>query len=132
MASSVRRAKRPAYLKDLDGATRSIRAHAGKGAIGVKYFFGTEKAASPAIIMMYILPPGTSEGMHTHALGDKRKGSYDEYYYIVAGRGQMDIAGERVRVKKGDHIFTPNGVPHAIENTAKKGELKVHLVALRR
>lgn len=120
------------FAKETDDVTRFERVHGGEGAIGTKYFFGTGKRASPAMLMMYVLPPGTSEGMHTHRRGDERRGSYDEFYYVVAGRGEMEIAGEKVRVKKGDHVFTPNGVPHGIRNTATRGDLKVYLVVLRR
>ena len=120
------------FLKERDNAARSMRVHGGNGVIGVQYFFGRGKHAAPALLIMYVLPPGTSEGMHTHRRGDRRRGSYDEFYYIVAGRGEMVIAGETVRMKKGDHIFTPNGVPHSMSNTAARGDLKVYLVAMRR
>ncbi len=114
------------FERETDDVARFERVHRGQGEIGMKYFFDTARRASPATLMMYVLPPGTSEGTHAH------RGSYDEFYYIVSGRGEMDIAGEKIRVKKGDHVLTPSGVPHGIRNTAARGDLKVYLVVMRR
>ena len=105
--------------------------HEGKGEIAVK-FFRFEGGAEPALQLTYDIPPGASEGVHTHNLGDEEMGSFDEFYYIVSGTGQMEIDGEIVPVKPGDNVFTPNGVAHGIENTASEGNLKVFLIALRR
>lgn len=104
--------------------------HEGKGVVGVRYFFKDDGAPRPALLLTYAIPPGASEGVHTHRLGDKKLGSFDEFYYIMAGSGEMEIAGEKVPVSAGDHVFTPNGVPHGIENTAKSGDLMVYLVAM--
>lgn len=104
--------------------------HQGKGAIDVKFFFRDEGAPKPALLLIYNIPPGASEGVHTHNVGDEKEGSFDEFYYIMSGTGEMEIAGEKVPVKPGDHIFTPNGVPHGIENTAKEAVLRVYLVAM--
>ena len=104
--------------------------HEGKGAIDVKFFFRDEGSPRPALLLIYNIPPGASEGVHTHNVGDQKMGSFDEFYYIMSGRGQMVIDGKQVAVSAGDHIFTPNGVSHGIENTATKGDLRVYLVAM--
>jgi oxalate decarboxylase/phosphoglucose isomerase-like protein (cupin superfamily) len=120
---------------------RQLRNHyQGKGAIGVKVFFNdvgitkitTAGLSKPAMLLIYDIPPGASEGVHTHNVGDTKVGSYDEFYYIISGQGEMQIAGERVAVKPGDHVFVPNGVAHGIENTAVDGNLKVYLTAIGR
>lgn len=105
--------------------------HEGKGKIGMK-FFRFDGATQPAVLLIYTIPPGASEGVHVHRPGDHKLGSFDEFYYILEGQGEMEIAGSKVPVKPGDHIFTPNGVAHGIENTASEGDLKVYLVAMRR
>ena len=65
-------------------------------------WFRFDGAAAPANFMIYDLPPGTSEGVHTHFLDDRNKeGSFDEYYYIISGTGQMEIDGEISRRRKG-------------------------------
>lgn len=107
------------------------RVHEGKGTIGVKFFrFGN--APKPALLLVYTIPPGGSEGIHMHQQWDEKLGSYDEFYYILEGSGEMQIAGQTVAVTAGDHVFTPNGVEHGIENTSKEGDLKVYMIAVMR
>jgi mannose-6-phosphate isomerase-like protein (cupin superfamily) len=106
--------------------------HGGKGIIDVKCAFREEKVAEPALLLTYSIPPGASEGVHTHSRGDETEGSYDEFYYIVCGSGEMQIADKRIAVKDGDHIFVPNDVAHGIENTSENTILKVYLVAMMR
>jgi quercetin dioxygenase-like cupin family protein len=104
--------------------------HEGKGVVDIKFFFRGDGAPKPALLLLYTIPPGASEGVHTHKPGDAKLGSFDEFYYILTGSGEMQIDGQIVPVKAGDHVFTPNGVAHGIENTSSKGDLKVYLVAM--
>ena len=126
-------AARPYAFKndpDHENLARIEAVHAGKGAIEIKLFFRDDGASKPALLLIYNIPPGASEGVHTHNVGDQKMGSYDEFYYILSGTGVMEIAGEKLPVTAGDHVFTPNGVAHGIENTATQGDLKVYLVAM--
>ena len=122
--------------RDSEEAFPYPNAHGGKGVIDVTYFFredGTETtSANPAWLLTFSMPPGSSEGVHTHRPGDKEAGSYDEFYYIIEGEGVMEIGGERVEVSAGDNVFTPNGVPHGIENTSKDKILKVYMIGVER
>lgn len=106
--------------------------HAGKGMGKVKFFpFGG--APAPANFIIYELPPGSSEGVHVHFLDNRNaEGSFDEYYYIVSGKGQMEIDGEIVEVVQGDHVHTPLGVAHGIENTHPTENLRVFLTFIKR
>lgn len=89
--------------------------HQGIGTIGARFFqFGG--ASAPANFLVYSIPPGCSEGVHVHNTIDPSLGPFDEYYYIIEGTGVMPIDGERVPVSAGDHIHTPMGVYHGIEN----------------
>jgi quercetin dioxygenase-like cupin family protein len=118
----------------IDPAARgrqSRRVHGGEGAIDVKFFFEPERPGRPALFLQYDLPPGTSEGVHTHGLG-RSEGAWDEYYYIVSGSGRMSIDGRDVSVKPGDYVHTPLGVPHGIENTSARETLRVLLTAIAR
>jgi hypothetical protein len=63
----------------------------GKGAIDVKFFFREEGAPKPALILIYTIPPGAGEGVHVHKPGDAKLGSGDEFYYIISGRGEMEV-----------------------------------------
>jgi mannose-6-phosphate isomerase-like protein (cupin superfamily) len=106
--------------------------HEGKGKAKVK-FFPFNGAPAPAHFIIYELPPGASEGVHTHFLDDRNKqGSFDEYYYIISGQGQMEIDGQVVAVAKGDHVHTPLEVAHGVENTHPTENLRVFLTFIKR
>ena len=105
--------------------------HRGLGSIGMRMFdFGG--AAAPANFLIYDIPPGASEGVHVHNLTDPKLGPFDEYYYIIEGRGRMMIGGEPVMVSAGDHVHTPLEVPHGIENIDADCRLKVFLTYIDR
>ena len=117
---------------EADGMVEIAGIHGGKGK-GKAKWFRFDGASAPANFMIYDLPPGASEGVHTHFLDDRnREGSYDEYYYIVAGSGQMEIDGEIVSVTRGDHVHTPLEVAHGIENTHPTDNLRVFLTFIKR
>lgn len=111
--------------------------HEGKGKGKSKMFRWGAKASSapsaPSYMMIYDLPPGSSEGVHTHFLDNRNKeGSFDEYYYIISGSGQMEIDGEIVKVTQGDHVHTPLEVAHGVENTHPTENLRVFLTFIQR
>ena len=105
--------------------------HEGNGTISVR-FFPFDSNPAPAHFVIYEIPPAASEGVHTHHLGDTVLGPFDEYYYIIAGQGEMLIDGNAVAVKAGDHVHTPLGVSHGISNTGSKENLKVFLTFITR
>jgi quercetin dioxygenase-like cupin family protein len=83
------------------------------GPVGVAYYdFGA--APAPAAFVVFDLPPGTGEGVHTHRAGDPAPGPFDEYYYVVAGHGEMTIADEVVAIAAGDMLRVPPGVAHGL------------------
>lgn len=124
---------RSKYQLERESENRTLfeRLHQGKGTVDIRFFF-KQRSARPALLMTYTIPPGASEGVHTHQSGDVKEGSFDEFYYILSGSGEMDIAGEKVAVKPGDHVFVPNGIAHGIENSSDRELLKVFLVAVQR
>ncbi len=108
---------------ELDGVKELTGLHGGKGAVKVRRFdFSGE--AKPTNFVAFDIPPGASEGVHVHGIGLKT-GPYDEYYYIASGTGVMQVDGETIPVKAGDHVHAPMGIHHGIENTAETGNLKV-------
>jgi len=40
--------------------------------------------------------------------------SQDEWVALVRGDATMDVAGETVELKAGDHLFLPAGTPHTV------------------
>ena len=118
--------------RDSEGIRHWESIHDGLGSIGVKYF-EFSGAPHPANFLIYDIPPQASEGVHVHTLDDENgKGPFDEYYYILSGAGQMEIDGKIVPVTAGDHIHTPLGVEHGIENTARDADLRVFLTFILR
>ena len=53
---------------------------------------------------LYVLPAGTVDSQLPHA--------EDEVYYVVEGRGAIDVAGERRAVQPGSMIFVAKQVEH--------------------
>lgn len=117
--------------RDDRGSVRYRRVHEGRGSIDIKSVFGAGSNARPALIYVYRIPPGASEGVHRHARDDGGYDALDEYYYVASGRGVMQIAGREVAVRKGDHIYVPFGTSRGIENRSR-GLLTVHVVAIKR
>ena len=123
----------PRYLKvrERDRIERATGVYRGRGTLDIAHFFRHERLSHPALLLTYKLPPGGSEGMHTH--GRKRRcGSYDEFYFVISGSGCMIIDGESVPVRAGDYIYVGNGAAHELRNTSRCRSLKVHLVAIYR
>jgi len=127
-------AKPLGFNKDSDtrGVVTYTGIHAGKGTGRIK-MFPFDGAPAPANFLIYELPPGASEGTHAHFLDNRNgQGSYDEYYYLISGSGQMQINGEIVPVTEGDHVHTPLEVAHGIENTHPAESLRVFLTFIKR
>ena len=117
---------------DREGLVSVTHIHGGKGTGQIK-MFPFDGAAAPANFLIYELPPGASEGTHAHFRDNRnQQGSYDEYYYIISGRGQMDINGSILPIMKGDHVHTPLEVLHGIENTHPSENLRVFLTFIKR
>lgn len=56
---------------------------------------------------LYVLPAGTLDTQLPHA--------EDEVYYVVEGRGTIDVAGDRRPVRPGSVIFVARHVEHRFE-----------------
>ena len=119
-------------VNERDCTVRQAHVYQGKKTLEIGCFFRRQRGSEPVLLLTYKIPPGGSEGMHTHRRGDKQVGSYDEFYYIISGAGRMHIGGEDLRIEAGDYIHVPNGVAHDVRNTSRSRALKLHLVAIER
>ncbi len=63
------------------------------------------------------IPPGTRTQPHYHKLTE-------EFYYVIAGQGDMTIGDETQQVNIGDAILIPAGATHTLVNTGS-GDLKI-------
>jgi mannose-6-phosphate isomerase-like protein (cupin superfamily) len=59
------------------------------------------------------LPPGAATTPHYHPRAE-------EIYYILSGRGRMQIHGEERDVQPGDAVAIPPGAVHTITNTGSE------------
>jgi mannose-6-phosphate isomerase-like protein (cupin superfamily) len=53
---------------------------------------------------LFVLPAGSTDTQSPH--------TEDEIYYVVAGRGAIDVAGERRAVQLGSIVFVAKEVEH--------------------
>ena len=86
--------------------------HEGEGTILRRLFF-REHSQLGVRFDVWELPPGASEGCHTHDGTD----ALEEIYYVLAGQGLMRIAAEEVALAPGDAVLVPPGVDHGLFNT---------------
>ncbi|HYW28674.1 MAG TPA: cupin domain-containing protein [Gaiellales bacterium] len=66
---------------------------------------------------LYVLEPGATDPQTPHA--------EDEVYYVVAGRAEIDVAGETRPVQQGSVIFVGKGVEHRFHTITERLELLV-------
>ncbi len=132
-SAAMARAGTPKFKLESDRQKiRSFHAvHEGLGSIDVRVF-DFAGASAPANFLIYDIPFGASEGVHHHNLADPKLGAFDEYYYIIEGRGKMMIDGVPIMVGAGDHVHTPLDVAHGIENIDARQRLKVFLTYIDR
>ena len=121
------------YVKvnEADDVREHKNLYGGQGTISARYF-PFDGAPEPARFVIYDIPPGASEGVHSHDHGPGSPGAFDEYYYIIAGSGEMTIEGNIVAINTGDHVHVPLGLAHGIANTMPMGSLRVFLTYISR
>lgn len=86
--------------------------HDGDGGIAVRPFF-RGLTRSGINLHVWELPPGTSEGRHTHAEDDPDD-AYEEIYLVLDGRGTLHVEGEDVPLETGDAVLVPVNVDHGL------------------
>lgn len=116
---------------EAEAETAPIRLYEGDGLITVhRYRFAGE--SQPANFVVYDMPPGSSEGIHTHGHRADQPGAFDEYYYVIEGHGEMIIAGQTIAIGPGDHVHAPMGVAHGVRNPNSDAKLRIFLTFIDR
>lgn len=97
--------------------------HGGRGEITVEWhaFGGTQL---PVAVQTWRLPPGASEGMHSH---DPQAEPLEELYLVLAGRGRMHVGDTIHDIGPGDSVLAAAGVEHDLANIGDD-ELRVLVV----
>jgi quercetin dioxygenase-like cupin family protein len=99
----------------------------GRGTVTIRRF-EFDGATLPARFVIYDIPPGASEGSHAHYADNRNgTGTFEEFYYILAGRGVMTLGQHIFAVGAGDYIHAPLGVDRGIANADELAVLRVHL-----
>jgi len=52
----------------------------------------------------------------------------DVFFYVVRGRGVIEIGEERTTVEATDIVFSPKNIPHAVRSLPGGGEFEVLVV----
>ncbi len=116
-------------LREADVIEDLSNLYGGAGTISARYF-RFDHTPAPANFVIFDIPPGASEGVHTHPLTGPN--AYDEYYYVIDGEGEMTIGSDCVAIRTGDHIHAPLGVAHGVRNSAHDKSLRIFLTYILR
>lgn len=116
-------------LREADVIEDLPNLYGGDGTISARYF-RFDQTPAPANFVIFDIPPGASEGVHTHP--HTGPNAYDEYYYVIDGEGEMTIGSDCVAIGTGDHIHAPLGVTHGVRNSAHDKSLRIFLTYILR
>ena len=104
----------------------------GPGSVTVRHFRFEGKGA-PARFLILEIPPGAAEGAHTHFADDRNgMGAYEEFYYVISGRGLSTLGDETIPVGPGDYWHAPLDLARGLANADAVEPLKVHLTVVLR
>ncbi len=87
-----------------------------------------ERAASGRLYREFLRHPSMSAGLYVLEAGGEDPQSphaEDEIYHVVAGRGQIRVAGEDRAVGPGSVVYVPATVDHRFHSIAERLELLV-------
>lgn len=86
--------------------------HEGAKPATVQWYFADE-ATLPVAVNLWELPPGGTEGMHSH---DNRN-PIEELYLVVQGEAMMRVDDDEYELGPGDAVLAPVGSNHDLRNT---------------
>jgi mannose-6-phosphate isomerase-like protein (cupin superfamily) len=94
------------------GAAQMKELRYGRGL--VEMLVGTHNGAQQVDLHLNVIRPGTPPGpRHLHT-------KCENVYYVLSGRGSINIADDDHAVTAGDVIFIPPGVPHSASNVGEE------------
>lgn len=71
----------------------------------------------PVAVQSWELPPGGTEGMHSH---DESGLPKDEIYIVTEGLGRMKVGDHTYDLQPGDAVLAAAGIPHDLVNTGNE------------
>jgi mannose-6-phosphate isomerase-like protein (cupin superfamily) len=104
----------------------------GPGSVTVCHFRFDGNGA-PTRFLILEIPPGAAEGSHVHYADDRNgMGAYEEFYYVISGRGLATLDNATYPVATGDYWHAPLNVMRGLANVDPAELLKVHLTVVLR
>jgi quercetin dioxygenase-like cupin family protein len=103
-------------FRDQEVQQRLYKAHGGADA---SMLLDRRELQSMLFLAQSVIQPGLAIEVHTDP--------FEEIYYILSGRGVMQVGSDRQRVVPGDAVWVPAGAAHGLENDGP--EELTHLVA---
>lgn len=104
----------------------------GPGSVSVRHFRFDGKGA-PMRFLILEIPPGAAEGTHVHYADDRNgTGAYEEFYYVISGRGIATLGDATYDVRPGDYWHAPLDMARGLANADPAEMLKVHLTVVLR
>jgi mannose-6-phosphate isomerase-like protein (cupin superfamily) len=85
--------------------------HGGAAPTRVQWYL-REHTRLPVAVQSWTLPPGGSEGMHTHSAD----APLEELYVLVSGRAVMRVDDVTHELAAGDAVLAPAGSAHDLHN----------------
>lgn len=90
------------------------KCHNGKGHIIFRELFNKKNFRSKlSFLHETIIPPKSTIGYHEHI-------DNEEIYYIISGKGLMEVDGKVKTVTSGDAVITHGGSKHGLINNSSK------------
>jgi len=99
------------------GKSRSARKLGGmSGTVICVKFSGADTSNELAVLELPTVP-GWGPPLHVHRIED-------EWFYVLEGEHEFQVANDRFRVSPGDSIFAPRQIPHCWRNvSARSGKM---------
>ncbi|MCB9437164.1 MAG: cupin domain-containing protein [Anaerolineales bacterium] len=75
----------------------------------------TEQVTSDPLYHEFLRVPAMSLGLYilpAHSTDPQQPHNEDEVYYVVSGRGMIEVAGENQSVQSGTIVYVPAHAPH--------------------
>jgi len=90
----------------------------GAGRRFLSLLYSPEEDDIPDLAFGFVhIPPQIAATVHEHE-------STDEFWVIIAGSGEAVVGDERGRLKPGDVLHGPAGIPHQLINTSEDKPLE--------
>lgn len=124
----------PASPIENDREGREVLEHmrGGPGSVSVRHFRFDGKGA-PTRFLILEIPPGAAEGSHVHYADDRNgTGAYEEFYYVISGRGIATLGDATYDVGPGDYWHAPLDMARGLTNADPAEMLKVHMTVVLR